>query len=101
LAAPQEALRHSLQTESEEVLQKQRQEAEEQLLRAEREQEELREEARSLQRDRDLSLLQAESEKQQVRTRGTPALLCEHYRVILLYHQVIWAGQYIDIISIS
>ncbi|KAG7251989.1 hypothetical protein CRUP_000017 [Coryphaenoides rupestris] len=51
VAAPQEALRHSLQTECEEVLQKQRQEAEEQLLRAEREQEELREEARSLQRD--------------------------------------------------
>lgn len=55
-----------MQTESEEILRKHRQEAEEQLLRAEREREELRDEARSLQRDRDLSLLQAETEKQQV-----------------------------------
>jgi hypothetical protein len=65
-AAPQEALRHSLQTESQELLRTHRQEEEEQLLRAEREREALRDEARSLQRDRDLSLLQAETEKQQV-----------------------------------
>ena len=71
-AAPQEALRHSLQTESQEALRTHRKEEEEQLLRAEREREALRDEARSLQRDRDLSLLQAETEKQQVRPGGLP-----------------------------
>ena len=53
-------------SEQEAVLRRLRQEAEEQLLRAEREGEELREEVRSVQHDRDQSLLQAETEKQQV-----------------------------------
>lgn len=62
----QEALRHSLESEQEGALRRVRQEAEEQLLRAERDREDLRDEVRSLQHDRDQSLLQAETEKQQV-----------------------------------
>lgn len=53
--------------EQESALSKLRQEMEEPLHRAEREREELQEELRSLQHDRDQSLLQAETEKQQVR----------------------------------
>ena len=52
--------------EHEGALRKLRQEAEDQLLRAERERDELQDELRSLQHDRDQSLLQAETEKQQV-----------------------------------
>lgn len=59
-------MRHSLLMEHEGTLRKLRQEAEDQLLRAEREREELQDELRSLQHDRDQSLLQAETEKQQV-----------------------------------
>lgn len=62
----QEVVRHSLLMEHEGALRKLRQEAEDQLLRAEREREELQDELRSLQHDRDHSLLQAETEKQQV-----------------------------------
>lgn len=47
-------------------LRKLRQESEDQLHRVEKAREELQEEVRSLQHDRDQSLLQAESEKQQV-----------------------------------
>lgn len=54
--------------EQESALRKLRQEMEEPLHRAEREREELQEELRSLQHDRDQSLLQAETEKQQVRS---------------------------------
>uniref|UniRef100_A0A8C7GH56 Ciliary rootlet coiled-coil, rootletin n=1 Tax=Oncorhynchus kisutch TaxID=8019 RepID=A0A8C7GH56_ONCKI len=61
----QEALRHSLESEQEGALLRVRQEAEEQHLRAERDREDLRDEVRSLQHDRDQSLLQAETEKQQ------------------------------------
>lgn len=61
-------MRRSLQTELEASLGKLRQEAEEQLRRAEREREELQEELRSVQYERDQSLLQAETEKQQVRS---------------------------------
>lgn len=53
--------------EQESALSKLRQEMEDPLCRAEREREELQEELRSLQHDRDQSLLQAETEKQQVR----------------------------------
>ena len=55
--------------EHEVALRKLRQETEEHLHRAQREREELQEELRSLQHDRDQSLLQAETEKQQVRVR--------------------------------
>lgn len=63
----QEVLRHSLLMEQESALSKLRQELEDPLHRAEREREELQEELRSLQHARDQSLLQAETEKQQVR----------------------------------
>lgn len=59
-------MRHSLLMEHEGALRKMRQEAEDQLVRAERERDELHDELRSLQHDRDQSLLQAETEKQQV-----------------------------------
>ena len=59
-------MRHSLLMEHESTLRRLRQEAEDQLHRAEREREELQDELRSLQHDRDQSLLQAETEKQQV-----------------------------------
>ena len=62
----QEVVRHSLLMEHEGTLRKLRQEAEDQLLRAEREREEMQDELRSLQHDRDQCLLQAETEKQQV-----------------------------------
>lgn len=62
----QEDVRHSLLMEHEGTLRKLRQEVEDQLSRAEREREELQDELRSLQYDRDQSLLQAETEKQQV-----------------------------------
>lgn len=64
----QEAVRHSLQTEHGALLGKLRQEAEEQLRRAEKDREELQDELRGLQHERDQSLLQAETEKQQVRS---------------------------------
>lgn len=63
----QEALQRSLKAEGETALRQTRQEWEERVRRAEREREELQEEVRVLQRDRDQSLLQAETEKQQVR----------------------------------
>lgn len=53
--------------EQESALRKLRQEMEDPLHRAERQREELQEELRGLQHDRDQSLLQAETEKQQVR----------------------------------
>lgn len=59
-------MRHSLQMEHEVALRKLRQEVEDQLRRAEKDQEELQDELRSLQHERDQSLLQAETEKQQV-----------------------------------
>lgn len=59
-------MRHSLLMEHEVALRKLRQEAEEQLHRAEREREELQGELSRLQHERDQSLLQAETEKQQV-----------------------------------
>lgn len=59
-------MRHSLQTEHGASLGKLRQEAEEQLRRAEKDREELLDELRSLQHERDQSLLQTETEKQQV-----------------------------------
>lgn len=62
----QEVVRHSLLMEHEVALRKLRQETEDQLHRAHREREELQDELRSLQHDRDQSLLQAETEKQQV-----------------------------------
>lgn len=62
-----EVLRHSLLMEQESALRKLRQEMEDPLHRAERQREELQEELRNLQHDRDQSLLQAETEKQQVR----------------------------------
>lgn len=62
----QEVVRHSLLMEHEVALRKLRQEVEDQLHRVEREREELQDELRSLQHDRDQSLLQAETEKQQV-----------------------------------
>lgn len=68
----QEAVRHSLQTEHGASLGKLRQEAEEQLRRAEKDREELQDELRSLQHERDQSLLQAETEKQQVRSASEP-----------------------------
>lgn len=52
--------------EHEVALRKLRQEMEDQIHRAQREREELQDELRSLQHDRDQSLLQAETEKQQV-----------------------------------
>ena len=52
--------------EHEVTLRKLRQELEDQLHKAQREKEELQDELRSLQHDRDKSLLQAETEKQQV-----------------------------------
>lgn len=55
--------------EQESALSKLRQEMEDLLHRADREREELQEELRSLQHDRDQSLLQAETEKQQVRSQ--------------------------------
>lgn len=67
LVSYQEVLRHSLLMEQESALRKLRQGMEEPLHRAEREREELQEELRSLLHDRDQSLLQAETEKQQVR----------------------------------
>lgn len=63
----QEVLRHSLLMEQESALRKLRQEMEDPLHRAARQREELQEELRSLQHDRDQRLLQAETEKQQVR----------------------------------
>ena len=62
----QEVVRHSLQMEHEAALRKLRQEMEDQLHRAKREREELQDEMRTLQHDRDQCLLQAETEKQQV-----------------------------------
>lgn len=59
-------MRHSLLMEHEGTLRKLRQEVEDQLHRAQRESEELQDELRTLQHDRDQSLLQAETEKQQV-----------------------------------
>ena len=59
-------MRHSLLMEHEGTLRRLRQEAEDQLHRAGREREELQDELRSVQHDRDQSLLQAETEKQQV-----------------------------------
>lgn len=59
-------MRHSLQMEHEVALRKLRQEAEDQFRRAEKDREELQDELRSLQHERDQSLLQAETEKQQV-----------------------------------
>lgn len=61
-------MRHSLQMEHGVSLGKLRQEAEEQLRRAEKDREELQDELRGLQHERDQSLLQAETEKQQVRS---------------------------------
>lgn len=60
-------MRHSLLMEHEVALRKLRQEMEDQLHRAKREREELQDEVRTLQHDRDQCLLQAETEKQQVR----------------------------------
>lgn len=68
----QEVVRHSLLMEHEGTLRRLHMEAEDQLRRAEREKEELLDELRSLQHDRDQSLLQAETEKQQVRTEFQP-----------------------------
>ena len=62
----QEVVWHSLLMEHEVTLRKLRQELEDQLHKAQREKEELQDELRSLQHDRDKSLLQAETEKQQV-----------------------------------
>lgn len=62
----QEVVRHSLLMEHEVTLRKLRQEMEDQLSRAKREKEELQDEMRTLQHDRDQCLLQAETEKQQV-----------------------------------
>lgn len=62
----QEVVRHSLLMEHEVALNKLRQEIEDQIHRAQREREELQDELRSLQHARDQSLLQAETEKQQV-----------------------------------
>lgn len=59
-------MRHSLQMEHEVTLRKLMQEAEDQLRRAEKDREELQDELRNLQHERDQSLLQAETEKQQV-----------------------------------
>lgn len=59
-------MRHSLLMEHEVTLRKLRQEMEDQLSRAKREKEELQDEMRTLQHDRDQCLLQAETEKQQV-----------------------------------
>lgn len=59
-------MRHSLLMEQEVALNKLRQEMDDQIHRAQRESEELQDELRSLQHDRDQSLLQAETEKQQV-----------------------------------
>lgn len=65
-------MRHNLLMEHEGTLRKLRQEAEDQLHRAEREREQLQDELRSLQHDRDQSLLQAETEKQQVCSESRP-----------------------------
>lgn len=65
----QEAVRRSLQTEHEAALRRCRQEMDDQQQRAKRDREELQEELRALQLDRDQSLLQAETEKQQVRSK--------------------------------
>lgn len=65
----QEFLRHGLMTEHEFALKKLQQETEDQLYRAQREIEELQDELRNLQHNRDQSLLQAETEKQQVCSR--------------------------------
>lgn len=78
-------MRRSLQMEHEASLGKLRQEAEEQLRRAEKEREVLQEELRSVQHERDQSLLQAETEKQQVRSEFClksyfPALSISGYR---------------------
>lgn len=62
----QEVVRHSLQMEHEAALRRFRQDMDEQQHRAKRDREELQEELRALQHDRDQSLLQAETEKQQV-----------------------------------
>lgn len=62
----QEVVRHSLLMEHEVTLRKLRQEMEDQLSRAKREKEELQDEMRTLQHNRDQCLLQAETEKQQV-----------------------------------
>lgn len=59
-------MRHSLMMEHEGTLRRLRQEAEDQLHKSDREREELQDELRSLQHDRDQNLLQAETEKQQV-----------------------------------
>uniref|UniRef100_A0A8C8DBX3 Rootletin-like coiled-coil domain-containing protein n=1 Tax=Oncorhynchus tshawytscha TaxID=74940 RepID=A0A8C8DBX3_ONCTS len=73
----QEALRRSLEFEQEGALRQVRQEAEEQLLRAERDREDLKDEVRSLQHDRDQSLLQAETEKQQATVGALTSELLE------------------------
>lgn len=67
----------------ESALSKLRQEMEDLLHRAEREREELQEEMRILQHDRDQSLLQAETEKQQVSfqpTRNSTSTLDNHVK---------------------
>lgn len=74
----QEVLRHSLLMEQESALSKLRQELEDPLHRAEREREELQEELRSLQHARDQSLLQAETEKQQVRFQPPRNIVNHH-----------------------
>uniref|UniRef100_A0A3P9BZZ5 Ciliary rootlet coiled-coil, rootletin n=1 Tax=Maylandia zebra TaxID=106582 RepID=A0A3P9BZZ5_9CICH len=65
LVSEKEVVRHSLLMEHEVTLRKLRQEMEDQLSRAKREKEELQDEMRTLQHDRDQCLLQAETEKQQ------------------------------------
>lgn len=65
----QEALRCSLEVEKQEALRSVREELEECQQRAAKEKEELQEEVQALQHARDQRLLQAESEKQQVRHR--------------------------------
>lgn len=68
--------------EHEVALRKFRQESEDQLHRVEKEREELQEELRSRQHDRDQSLLQAESEKQQVgfnRVTSIPCFLITYF----------------------
>lgn len=57
-----------MEMEQEAALRKFRQELEDQFHRAKREKEELEEELRTLQHNRDQCLLQAETEKQQVRS---------------------------------
>lgn len=60
-------MRHSLQMEHEMAARKLRQETEDQLHRSRREKDELQDALRALQHERDQCLLQAETEKQQVK----------------------------------